>query len=233
MSITKRGIWMPAEDSVLSKVEADPMIRLLDTPIVQHKVTLLRNKETGMKDTNELVRELGAITLYEMSHDLPMQTISVETPMTGTDSLELAGRKPALVKILRAGSVMVDGARMFIMPTAKVATIGMHRNPDDITDPVGYFDKIPEDMSEREAFILDPMLATGYSAEKAIRMLKEEGCQKIHFATIFSVWDGIELLRTKHPDVNLCLCVVDHHLDDNYYIIPGAGDMGDRLDGTI
>lgn len=118
------------------------------------------------------------------------------------------------------------------MPTARVATIGMHRNPEDITSPVGYFDKKPDDMPEREAFILDPMLASGYSARKAIKMLKEVGCQKIHFAAIFSVWDGIELLRTDYPDVDLCLCVVDHHLDKNYYIIPGAGDMGDRLDGT-
>lgn len=232
MGTTRKGIWMPASDEVLRKVENDAMIHLLDHPIVQHKVTLLRNLETGTKDVNELVREVGAIMLYEMTAKSALQKIHIQTPMVETDSLELSGKKPALVKILRAGSTMVDGARMFTMPSAKVATIGMHRNPDDITQPVGYFDKVPVEMDKREAFILDPMLATGYSADKAIQLLKGVGCTKIHFACIFSVWEGIAVLRERHPDVDLYLGAVDAGLDENYYIIPGAGDMGDRLDGT-
>lgn len=232
MGLTKNGIWMPADDAVLRKVEADAMIHLLDHPIIQHKVTLLRNAETGTRDVNELVREVGAIMLYEMTAQSALQRIQIQTPVARTDALELAGKKPVLVKILRAGSTMVDGARMFTMPSAKVATIGMHRNPDNIKEPVGYFSKVPEEMDKREAFILDPMLATGYSAAKAIQLLKEVGCTKIHFACIFAVWEGIAVLRERHPEVDLYLGVVDKGLNEHYYIVPGAGDMGDRLDGT-
>lgn len=233
MGTTRNGIWMPADDDVLSRVEADGMIHLLEHPVIQHKITLLRDRRTGTRDVCDIVREISSLTFYEMTRQLPLQKTHVTTPVAETDSLELSGKKPVMVKILRAGSAMVDGARLDMMPSAKVGTIGMHRNPEDIEHPVVYFYKMPEGMSEREAFILDPMLATGYSAATAIQLLKERSnCKNIHFACIFSVQEGIEVLRTQHPDVDLYLGAVDAGLDDKFYIVPGAGDMGDRLDGT-
>lgn len=233
MGKTKNGIWMPASDEVLRKVEADAMIHLLEHPVIQHKITLARKDETGKRDMRELVREIATLSFYEMTRELSLQMITVQTPLEETMALELSGKKPVLVKILRAGDTMVDAVSDTMMPSAKVGTIGMHRNPDDIKNPTVYYDKMPEDMSEREAFILDPMLATGWSADAAISILKSKyGCKKIHFACVFSVWEGIEVLRREHPDVDLYLGVVDKGLNEKYYIVPGAGDMGDRLDGT-
>lgn len=229
----RRKDLMPASDEVMAKVRADGMIHLQTHPVIQHKITLVRKADTGKRDTRALVQEIATMMFYEMTRDLPLQAIEVETPLSKTTAPELAGKKPVLVKILRAGSTMVDAVLDTMMPSAKVGTIGMHRNPEDIEHPVVYYHKLPDEMPKREAFILDPMLATGWSAAEAIRILKEEyGCKKIHFAAIFSVWEGIELLRTQHPDVDLYLGVVDQGLNEHYYIVPGAGDMGDRLDGT-
>lgn len=226
------GIRMPVAAETMAKIRKDPMIHVMMHPVIQHKITLARKAETGKRDMRELVREIATLIFYEMTRNLSLQTIMVETPLEKTEAPELSGKKPVLVKILRAGDTMVDAVLDMMMPSAKVGTIGMHRNPDDIEHPVVYFHKMPEDMPEREAFILDPMLATGWSAAEAIRLLKEYGCKKIHFACIFSVWEGIEVLRREHPDVDLYLGVVDKGLNENYYIVPGAGDMGDRLDGT-
>lgn len=224
---------MPADETTLAKIQADPMITLLTHPVIQHKISLLRQKHLSKRDVRMLVREIAIMGFCEQAKDLPMELVDVETPISWTTTLELSGKKPVLLPIWRAGEAMSTAISDTIMPSAKVGSVGMHRNPDDITHPVCYFDKMPDKMSEREVFVLDPMLATGWSAAAVISNLKQKyGCQKIHFMCIFSVWDGIEVLRREHPDVDLCIGVVDFGLNDKFYIVPGAGDMGDRIYGT-
>ncbi len=224
---------MPASAEVMSKVRSDSMIHLLEHPVIQHKITRLRNKDTGKAEVRSLVKEIAVLGFYEMTWHLPWQLVFVETPVAQTYGPELSGKKPVLVPVWRAGEPMADAIVSSVMPSAKVGNIGMYRNQDDITHPTCYYDKMPSEMDKREAFVLDPMLATGYSAARVISILKDNyGCKKIHFMCIISVWDGINVLRKQHPDVDLYLGVVDACLNEKHYIVPGLGDAGDRITGT-
>ena len=205
-----------------------PMI--LDHPLVQHKVTLLRDKNTGTKEFKELVGEIAMLLCYEATRELPTKEVDVETPIAVAKSRVLAGRKQALVPILRAGLGMVDGM-LTLLPAAKVGHIGMYRNEETL-EPVEYYCKLPSDIAERDVFLLDPMLATGGSACDAITQLKKRGARSIKFLAIIAAPEGIERVRRDHPDVDIYVASVDEKLNDHGYIVPGLGDAGDRIFGT-
>ena len=205
-----------------------PMI--LDHPLVQHKISLLRNKNTGTKEFKELVGEIATLLCYEATRDLPTKEVEVETPMGVAKCNVLAGRKLALVPILRAGLGMVDGM-LTLLPAAKVGHIGMYRNEETL-EPVEYYCKLPSDIAERDVFVLDPMLATGGSACDAIGQIKKRGAKHIKFLGIVAVPEGINKLREMHPDVDIYVGALDEGLNDIGYIVPGLGDAGDRIFGT-
>ena len=205
-----------------------PMI--LDHPLVQHKISLLRNKNTGTKEFKELVGEIATLLCYEATRDLPTKEVEVETPMGVAKCNVLAGRKLALVPILRAGLGMVDGM-LTLLPAAKVGHIGMYRNEETL-EPVEYYCKLPSDIAERDVFVLDPMLATGGSACDAITQIKKRGARSIKFLGIVAVPEGINKLREMHPDVDIYVGALDEGLNDHGYIVPGLGDAGDRIFGT-
>ena len=205
-----------------------PMI--LDHPLVQHKISLLRNKNTGTKEFKELVGEIATLLCYEATRDLPTKEVEVETPMGVARCNVLAGRKLALVPILRAGLGMVDGM-LTLLPAAKVGHIGMYRNEETL-EPVEYYCKLPSDIAERDVFVLDPMLATGGSASDAITQIKKRGARSIKFLGIVAVPEGINKLREMHPDVDIYVGALDEGLNDIGYIVPGLGDAGDRIFGT-
>ena len=205
-----------------------PMI--LDHPLVQHKISLLRNKNTGTKEFKELVGEIATLLCYEDTRDLPTKEVEVETPMGVAKCNVLAGRKLALVPILRAGLGMVDGM-LTLLPAAKVGHIGMYRNEETL-EPVEYYCKLPSDIAERDVFVLDPMLATGGSACDAITQIKKRGARSIKFLGIVAVPEGINKLREMHPDVDIYVGALDEGLNDIGYIVPGLGDAGDRIFGT-
>ena len=205
-----------------------PMI--LDHPLVQHKISLLRNKNTGTKEFKELVGEIATLLCYEATRDLPTKEVEVETPMGVAKCNVLAGRKLALVPILRAGLGMVDGM-LTLLPAAKVGHIGMYRNEETL-EPVEYYCKLPSDIAERDVFVLDPMLATGGSACDAITQIKKRGARSIKFLGIVAVPEGINKLREMHPDVDIYVGALDEGLNENGYIVPGLGDAGDRIFGT-
>ena len=205
-----------------------PMI--LDHPLVQHKVSLLRDKSTGTKEFKELVGEIAMLLCYEATRDLPTKEVEIETPIAVAKSHVLAGRKLALVPILRAGLGMVDGM-LSLLPAAKVGHIGMYRNEETL-EPVEYYCKLPSDIAERDVFVLDPMLATGGSACDAITQIKKRGARSIKFLGIVAVPEGINKLREMHPDVDIYVGALDEGLNDIGYIVPGLGDAGDRIFGT-
>lgn len=205
-----------------------PMI--LDHPLVQHKISLLRDKNTGTKEFKELVGEIATLLCYEATRDLPTKEVEVETPMGVAKCNVLAGRKLALVPILRAGLGMVDGM-LTLLPAAKVGHIGMYRNEETL-EPVEYYCKLPSDIAERDVFVLDPMLATGGSACDAISQIKKRGARSIKFLAIVAVPEGINKLRELHPDVDIYVGALDEGLNDIGYIVPGLGDAGDRIFGT-
>ena len=205
-----------------------PMI--LDHPLGQHKISLLRNKNTGTKEFKELVGEIATLLCYEATRDLPTKEVEVETPMGVAKCNVLAGRKLALVPILRAGLGMVDGM-LTLLPAAKVGHIGMYRNEETL-EPVEYYCKLPSDIAERDVFVLDPMLATGGSACDAITQIKKRGARSIKFLGIVAVPEGINKLREMHPDVDIYVGALDEGLNDIGYIVPGLGDAGDRIFGT-
>ena len=205
-----------------------PMI--LDHPLVQHKISLLRNKNTGTKEFKELVGEIATLLCYEATRDLPTKEVEVETPMGVAKCNVLAGRKLALVPILRAGLGMVDGM-LTLLPAAKVGHIGMYRNEETL-EPVEYYCKLPSDIAERDVFVLDPMLATGGSACDAITQIKKRGARSIKFLGIVAVPEGINKLREMHPDVDIYVGALDEGLNDIGYIVPGLGDAGDRIFGN-
>ena len=205
-----------------------PMI--LDHPLVQHKISLLRDKNTGTKEFKELVGEIATLLCYEATRDLPTKEVEVETPMGVARCNVLAGRKLALVPILRAGLGMVDGM-LTLLPAAKVGHIGMYRNEETL-EPVEYYCKLPSDIAERDVFVLDPMLATGGSACDAITQIKKRGARSIKFLGIVAVPEGINKLREMHPDVDIYVGALDEGLNDIGYIVPGLGDVGDRIFGT-
>ena len=203
---------------------------IADHPLIQHKVTLLRDKNTGSKECRELIQEITELMCYEATRDLPMCEIEVETPSQITKSKVIAGRKLAFVPILRAGLGMVEGA-LELVPAARVGHIGLFRDPETLK-PVEYYCKLPGDIEEREVIVLDPMLATGGSAVDAIAQIKERHPKNIKFMCIIAAPEGLEALKAAHPDVHIYCASLDEHLNDHGYIVPGLGDAGDRIFGT-
>ena len=205
-----------------------PMI--LDHPLVQHKVSHLRDRNTGTKEFKELVSEIATLLCYEATRDLPTEEVEIETPVAIAKTRVLSGRKLALVPILRAGLGMVDGM-LSLLPAAKVGHIGLYRNEETL-EPVEYYCKLPSDIAERDVMVLDPMLATGGSAVDAITQIKKRGAKSIKFLAIIAAPEGLERLHTTHPDVDIYVAALDEKLNENGYIIPGLGDAGDRIFGT-
>lgn len=207
---------------------ANPMI--LEHPLIQHKLTLLRDKNTGTKEFKELVSEISMLMCYEATRDLPLKEIKIETPVAIAQTKVISGKKIAFVPILRAGLGMVDGI-LNLVPAAKVGHIGIYRDPQTLK-PVDYYCKLPADISLREAIIIDPMLATGGRAVSAVNILKERGVKTIKFMCIIAAPEGMEALTKAHPDVQVYCAAIDERLDDNSFIVPGFGDAGDRIFGT-
>ncbi|WP_432667661.1 uracil phosphoribosyltransferase [Wukongibacter baidiensis] len=202
----------------------------MNHPLLQHKLTLIRDKNTGTKEFKELVKEVSMLMAYEVTRELPLEEVEIETPVCKTKTKVIAGRKLAIVPILRAGLGMVDGF-LSLLPAAKVGHVGLYRDPETL-EPVEYYCKLPTDVHERELIIVDPMLATGGSAKAAIRFLKDRGASNIKLVCLIAAPEGIEAVHNEHPDVDLYAAAVDECLNDHAYIVPGLGDAGDRLFGT-
>ncbi|SHF00079.1 uracil phosphoribosyltransferase [Alkalibacter saccharofermentans] len=205
-------------------------LTVMDHPLIIHKVSMLRDKNTGAKEFRELVNEISVLMAYEATRDLSMEETEIETPIAKMTTKILSGKKLAIVPILRAGLGMVDGL-LSLIPVAKVGHIGLYRDPETL-QPVEYYCKLPSDIAEREIILVDPMLATGGSAEAAIEFLKERGAANIRFMCLIASRKGIEVLQKAHPDVDIYAGAVDEVLNDHAYIVPGLGDAGDRLFGT-
>lgn len=205
-------------------------IFVMDHPLIRHKIGLLRRTETGTRDFRSLISEIAMLECYEATRDLKLSEVEVETPICKTTVEELSGKKLAIVPILRAGLGMVDGMLMMI-PAAKVGHIGLYRDPDTLK-PVEYYCKLPDDCTEREVFVVDPMLATGGSCVEAIQILKDKGVKHIHLMCIIAAPEGIEAMQKVHPDVDIIIGAKDEKLNEDGYIVPGLGDAGDRIFGT-
>ncbi len=203
---------------------------VMDHPLIQHKLTFLRDISTGTKSFRELVSEIATLMCYEATRDLPLVNVQTETPMQITTTKVISGRKLAFVPILRAGLGMVDGM-LNLVPSAKVGHIGLYRDHDTLK-PIEYYNKLPPDIEEREVIVLDPMLATGGSAIDAIDIVKKSNPKNIKFLCIIAAPEGIEALHKKHPDIHIYCAAVDEKLNENGYIMPGLGDAGDRIFGT-
>ncbi|HUM83008.1 MAG TPA: uracil phosphoribosyltransferase [Lachnospiraceae bacterium] len=203
---------------------------IMDHPLIQHKIGIIRDKDTGSKDFREMVGEIAMLECFEATRDLKLEDCPTETPMGKTVAKRLAGKKLAIVPILRAGLGMVPGMQTLI-PAAKVGHIGLYRDPETLK-PVEYYCKLPQDIEERDVFVVDPMLATGGSACDAIAQLKKHGCRNIRFLCIIAAPDGVKKLQEEHPDVDIYIGALDDHLNDIGYIVPGLGDAGDRIFGT-
>ena len=203
---------------------------VMDHPLIQHNVGIIRRKETSSKEFREMISEIAMLMCYEATRDLKLTDVEITTPISKMTAKELAGKKLAVVPILRAGLGMVDGM-LSMIPAAKVGHIGLYRNEETL-EPVEYYCKLPKDCAEREVFVVDPMLATGGSATAAITMLKNKGVKKIRFMCIVAAPQGIERMQKEHPDVDLYVGALDDHLNENGYIVPGLGDAGDRIFGT-
>lgn len=203
---------------------------IMDHPLIQHKLTLLRDKRTGSKQFRELVSEIAMLMCYEATRDLPLKEVTIETPMQKAKTKVIAGRKMAFVPILRAGLGMVDGV-LSLVPAAKVGHIGMYRDPET-HEPVDYYCKLPDDLPERDVVVLDPMLATGGSAIDAVDKIKKFAPRNIKFMCIIAAPEGLAAFTAKHPDVQVYCAGLDEKLNDHCYILPGLGDAGDRIFGT-
>ncbi|MCM1283594.1 MAG: uracil phosphoribosyltransferase [Muribaculaceae bacterium] len=203
---------------------------VMDHPLIQHKIGIMRRLETGSKDFRTLVSEVAMLECYEATRDLELSDVEIETPICKTTAKELKGKKLAVVPILRAGLGMVDGM-LEMIPAAKVGHIGLYRDPET-AEPVEYYCKLPEDCANREVFVVDPMLATGGSAVEALTMLKDKGVRSIRFMCIIAAPEGVKRLTEAHPDVDLYIGALDERLNEHKYIVPGLGDAGDRIFGT-
>lgn len=205
-------------------------LHVIDHPMIQHKLTIMRQKETGSKDFRELLKEIALLMGYEVTRDLPLAEVEIETPICKMTAHKVSGRKLAIVPILRAGLGMVEGLQTLV-PVAKVGHIGLYRDEKTHT-PVVYYCKLPEDISQRLVIVTDPMLATGGSSCDALTMLKERGCTNIRLMCLVAAPEGIKKVQAKHPDVDIYVAAVDEHLNKDAYIVPGLGDAGDRIFGT-
>ena len=203
---------------------------IMDHPLIQHKIGVLRREETGTKDFRILISEIAMLMCYEATRDLELEDVEITTPICKTTVKELKGKKLAVIPILRAGLGMVDGM-LTMIPAAKVGHIGLYRNEETL-EPVEYYCKIPADCDERDVFVVDPMLATGGSSVAAIQMLKDRGVKNIRFLCIIAAPEGIKKMQEVHPDVDIYVGALDDHLNENGYIVPGLGDAGDRIFGT-
>jgi uracil phosphoribosyltransferase len=205
-------------------------LHIINHPMVQHKLSIMRNKETGSKDFRQLLKEISLLMGYEVTRDIPLDPIEIETPICKMTARQVSGRKLAIVPILRAGLGMVEGL-LELVPVARVGHIGLYRN-EETHEPVVYYSKLPEDINTRMVIVTDPMLATGGSASDALTMLKQKGCTNIRLMCLVGVPEGIERVQREHPDIDIYLAAVDDHLNENAYIVPGLGDAGDRIFGT-
>ncbi|WP_343246466.1 uracil phosphoribosyltransferase [Diplocloster hominis] len=205
-------------------------VMIMDHPLIQHKIGLIRKVDTGSKDFRQMIGEIAMLMCYEATRDLKLQDVEITTPICTTTVKELQGKKLAIVPILRAGLGMVDGM-LTMIPAAKVGHIGLYRDPETL-NPVEYYCKLPADCSEREVFVVDPMLATGGSSVAAIQMLKDKGVNNIRFMCIIAAPEGLKKMQEIHPDVDVYIGAMDDHLNDHGYIVPGLGDAGDRIFGT-
>ncbi len=205
-------------------------VHVLDHPLIQHKLAVLRNKNTSVKEFRELINEIAGLMCYEATRNLPTMEVEVETPVAVAKCRMLSGKKLAIIPILRAGLGMVD-AMVDLIPSAKIGHIGLYRDPET-HEPVEYYCKLPEDIENRQVFVVDPMLATGGSAVAAIDFLKKRGCKNIIMMNVIGCPEGIQKVQEAHPDVVMYLAACDEKLNDHAYIIPGLGDAGDRIFGT-
>ena len=205
-------------------------VTVLDHPLIQHKLAILRSKDTPVKEFRELVGEIAGLMCYEATRSLPTKEVKVETPITTATCHMLAGKKMAIVPILRAGLGMVD-SMVALIPSAKIGHIGLYRDPET-HKPVEYYCKLPDDIGNRQVFVVDPMLATGGSAIAAIDFLKQHGCKQIIMMNIIGCPEGVKAVTEAHPDVDIYLAALDEKLNDRAYIVPGLGDAGDRIFGT-
>ena len=203
---------------------------IMEHPLIQHKIGIIRRVETGSKDFRQLIGEIAMLMCYEATRDLKLQDVEIDTPICRMTAQELEGKKLAVVPILRAGLGMVDGM-LTMIPAAKVGHIGLYRNEETL-EPVEYYCKLPKDCAERDVFVVDPMLATGGSSVAAITMLKEKGVKNIRFMCIIAAPEGIKRMQAEHPDVDVYVGALDDHLNEHGYIVPGLGDAGDRIFGT-
>lgn len=205
--------------------------KVIDHPLIQHKLTLMRDKNTPSKDFRQLLTEISMLMGYEVSRDLPLSDKEIETPICKTVGKTIAGKKLALVPILRAGTGMLEGM-MNLIPVAKVGHIGLYRD-EKTHEPVEYYCKLPKDIEERLVIVIDPMLATGGSASDAITMIKKRGCRNIRLMCLVAAPEGVAKMEKDHPDVNVYAAALDERLNENAYIVPGLGDAGDRIFGTL
>ncbi len=205
-------------------------VHVLDHPLIQHKLAILRSKDTSVKEFRELVGEIAGLMCYEATRNLPLVDVDVETPITTAKCRMLAGKKLAIVPVLRAGLGMVD-SMVALIPSAKIGHIGLYRDPET-HKPVEYYCKLPEDIESRQVYVVDPMLATGGSAVAAINFLKARGCRNIIMMNIIGCPEGVKAVQAAHPDVEIYLAAMDEKLNDHAYIVPGLGDAGDRIFGT-
>lgn len=206
------------------------VVTIMNHPLIQHKIGIMRRKNTSTKEFRDLVTEVAMLICYEATRNLPLTDVEIETPLVKTTVQEIEGKKLCIVPILRAGLHMADGI-LKLIPNAKVGHIGLYRDEKTL-EPVEYFCKLPSDSSEREIFVVDPMLATGGSAVAAINLLKKRGISKIHFLCLIAAPEGLERLQKTHPDVNIFIGNLDERLNEDSYILPGLGDAGDRIYGT-
>ncbi len=215
----------------MTDLNTDLKVNVVDHPLIQHKLTLMRDKNTGAKDFRQLLDEISMLMAYEVTRDFPVKEVEIETPVAKCKSKVLAGKKVVIVPILRAGLGMVNGM-VNLIPAAKIGHIGMYRDEKTL-EPVEYFCKMPKDIDERLMIVVDPMLATGGSASEAVTMLKKRGAKSILFVCLLSAPEGIRLFNKEHPDVPIYTACVDDHLNEHGYIVPGIGDAGDRIFGTL
>ncbi|WP_127160852.1 uracil phosphoribosyltransferase [Veillonella sp. VA137] len=205
-------------------------VNVMTHPLIQHKVTLIRSVETGTKDFRQLLEEIALLMGYEITRDLPLEDVEVQTPLVKAIGKQIAGKKLGIVPILRAGLGMVNGL-LELMPMAKVGHVGMYRDPETLK-PIEYYCKLPSDLADRRIIVTDPMLATGGSAAAAISLLKEKGAKEIQLMCLVAAPEGVEVVNKAHPDVRIYVAALDEKLNDHGYILPGLGDAGDRIFGT-